>query len=95
MMKMADQNNMVKGIPSLSKEARNLKLGKYEHYKGDVVEAIGVSLHSETLEEFVTYKHVTGRRTGEPYFWARPIKMFLESIEKNGYKGQRFKYIGK
>jgi hypothetical protein len=38
-----------------------IKLGKYKHYKGDTVEVIGEALHSETLEEFVAYKHISGK----------------------------------
>jgi len=45
-----------------------VKLGRYQHYKGDVVEVLGKALHSETMEEFVVYKHVTGKRIGEPYY---------------------------
>ncbi len=76
-------------------EAKNLKTGRYKHYKGDIVEVTGISLHSETLEEFVTYKHITGKRAGEPHFWVRPLKMFLESVKINGETIPRFKYLGK
>lgn len=70
------------------------KLGKYRHFKGDVVEVEGFALHSETLEEFVVYKHITGKRTGEPHYWVRPVKMFTEEVEANGKKVPRFEYIG-
>lgn len=70
-----------------------IKLGKYKHYKGDLVEVIGKSLHSETLEEFVTYRHITGKRKDENHFWVRPIKMFYEDVEINGKKMPRFEYI--
>lgn len=71
-----------------------IRLGKYEHYKGDIVEVIGKALHSETLEEFVTYKHITGKRTSEPYYWVRPFKMFTEDVSMDGAKVPRFKYLG-
>lgn len=70
-----------------------ISLGKYRHFKGDVVEVIGVSLHSETLEEFVTYKHITGKRAGENHFWIRPVGMFFEEVERDGKIVPRFKYI--
>ncbi|MCX6723641.1 MAG: DUF1653 domain-containing protein [Candidatus Staskawiczbacteria bacterium] len=70
-----------------------VKPGKYKHFKGDLVEVIGTALHSETLEEFVVYKHITGKRAGEPHYWVRPVKMFFEEVEVNGQKLPRFKYI--
>jgi hypothetical protein len=33
-----------------------IKLGKYQHYKGNMYEVIGLARHSETLEELVVYK---------------------------------------
>jgi len=35
-----------------------IKTGRYRHYKGDIVEVLGIALHSETLEEMMVYKHV-------------------------------------
>jgi len=71
-----------------------IKLGKYLHYKGDTMEVIGIALHSETLEEFVVYKHITGKRSGENNYWVRPIKMFLEEVKVDGQNVPRFKYVG-
>jgi len=73
----------------LSPEAKSLKLGVYEHYKGNKYQVLGVALHSETLEEMVIYKAVYGERLT----WVRPLKMFLETIEINGEKKPRFKLI--
>ena len=70
-----------------------LKPGKYKHYKGDTMEVIGTALHSETLEEFVVYRHITGERADEKHYWVRPSKMFIEEIEINGKKVPRFEYI--
>lgn len=77
----------------LSKEAQSIKKGVYRHFKGDEMLVIGVALHSETQEELVTYRHISGERAGEPYFWVRPVKMFLDTIERDGYKGPRFTYL--
>ncbi|MFC1625963.1 DUF1653 domain-containing protein [Patescibacteria group bacterium] len=74
-----------------SEKAKKLKLGVYEHYKGNKYQVIGVALHSETLEELVIYKALYGERLT----WVRPLKMFLEDVEINGETKPRFRYIGK
>ncbi len=78
----------------LSPEAKALKPGRYQHFKGDIMEVIGVAFHSETLEEFVVYKHLTGEHAGEDYYWVRPLKMFTEEVERDGEKMPRFRHIG-
>jgi cyclomaltodextrinase / maltogenic alpha-amylase / neopullulanase len=67
-----------------------MKIGKYEHYKGNQYEVLGIAKHSETLEEFVVYKALYGKEE----LWIRPLKMFLEEVDLNGKKLPRFKYIG-
>lgn len=62
-----------------------MKLGKYKHYKGKIVEVIGVGKHSETLEKFVIYKE--GKN-----LWIRPEKMFTEKILLNNKMVSRFTY---
>jgi len=71
-------------------ENKMLKLGKYKHYKGNEYEVIGVSKHSETLEELVVYRALYGERQ----FWVRPLEMFFEKVEVNGKKVPRFEYVG-
>ena len=66
-----------------------IKIGKYQHFKGGQVEVLGVAKHSETLEEFVAYKELS---TGE--IWIRPVKMFLEEVTLGDRKVPRFKYVG-
>jgi hypothetical protein len=66
-----------------------IKIGKYQHFKGGEVEVLGAAKHSENLEEFVVYKEFS---TGE--LWIRPIKMFLEEVEFRGEKVLSFTYIG-
>ena len=67
-----------------------VKLGKYKHFKGREYEVVGMAKHSETLEEFVVYKALYD----EGQIWIRPKNMFLEIVEKDGYKGPRFVYVG-
>ncbi len=68
-----------------------IKKGIYRHFKGNEYQVFGVGLHSETKEEFVVYQALYGERK----IWIRPIKMFLEKIDKPeiGYKGPRFTLV--
>lgn len=69
-----------------------IKLGKYKHFKGCEVKVIGIAKHSETEEDMVVYEH-----TGDnPKFklWVRPATMWFDHIERDGYSGPRFVWIG-
>jgi hypothetical protein len=69
-----------------------VKIGTYRHFKGHNVEVIGVANHSENPdEEFVVYRHMHNGHD----LWIRPVNMFLENIERDGYKGPRFELISK
>ncbi len=69
-----------------------IKLGTYKHFKGHTVKVIGVAKNSENYEEeFVVYIHPY---EGHDQLWTRPISMFFENVECNGYNGPRFEYIG-
>ncbi len=65
-----------------------MELGLYKHYKGNIYEVIGIAKHSETLEEMVVYK-ATYQKEGEN-LWVRPKSMFLESVEIDGRRVNRF-----
>lgn len=68
-----------------------MKLGKYQHYKGNFYRVVGVAKHSETLEELVVYECLYDNPRSK--IWVRPKKMFLEKVVVNGKKMPRFKYI--
>lgn len=71
-----------------------LKLGKYKHFKGKEYEVIAIARDSETLEEMVVYKALyVSSEFGEGAVFVRPLKMFLEHVERDGYSGPRFKFI--
>ncbi len=76
----------------MTEEAKNLKLGVYEHFKPEHhrYRVLGVAKHSETMEEMVVYQALYD----EGQIWVRPLNMFLEKVEVNGQKVPRFKYIG-
>lgn len=68
----------------------DLKPGKYRHFKGMEYELIGIARHSETLEPMVVYRALYG----DGGLWVRPAAMWDEIVEKEGYIGPRFQYIG-
>jgi hypothetical protein len=70
-----------------------IKLGKYQHFKGKEYEVIGIARHSETLEEFVVYKALYESEFEKNTLWIRPKKMFLELVDLKGKKVPRFKRV--
>ena len=67
-----------------------IKIGKYRHFKGKEYQVLGVARHSETGENLVVYKKLYDDYS----MCVRPLEMFMEEVEKDGYKGPRFEYIG-
>lgn len=68
----------------------DLKPGLYRHFKGNEYRLIAVAKHSETLEPMVVYQALYG----EQGLWVRPVGMWSEHVERDGYSGPRFTYIG-
>ena len=64
----------------------NPEPGVYEHFKGNRYEVIGVARDSETEERVVVYRPLYGERG----LWVRPLAMFVEHVERDGYSGPRF-----
>ncbi len=67
-----------------------LKPGKYRHFKGNEYRLIAVAKHSETLAPMVVYEALYG----EVGLWVRPAEMWSEQVDRDGYSGPRFTYIG-
>ena len=67
-----------------------LKPGIYQHFKGNRYQLLYVARHSETLEDMVVYRALYG----EGGVWVRPASMWNEHVDKNGYSGPRFAWIG-
>ncbi len=67
-----------------------LKPGKYRHFKGNEYRLIAVAKHSETLAPMVVYEALYG----EGGLWVRPAEMWSEQVDRDGYSGPRFTYIG-
>ncbi|MCP4923639.1 MAG: DUF1653 domain-containing protein [bacterium] len=66
-----------------------IKLGLYQHYRGNKYRVIGLCRHSETLEELVTYQALYG----DYGLWVRPKEMFLGTITVDGKEQPRFAYL--
>jgi len=69
----------------------NIPKGIYKHFKGHVYKVIGIAKHSETLEEQVVYVSISD----ETDIWVRPATMFLDMVERDGKRFQRFEFLGK
>ena len=70
--------------------AQMLRPGRYRHFKGKEYELLFVATHSETLEPMVVYRALYGERG----VWVRPAAMWNETVDRDGYHGPRFQYIG-
>jgi hypothetical protein len=68
--------------------------GTYKHYKGNLYEVIGQVVHSETYEQMILYRTLTGSAEYPAgTYWVRPKEMFLGTVENNGVIVKRFEKI--
>lgn len=76
-------------IPELSQQAKDFRPGIYRHFKGGLYKALFVARNSEARnEEFVVYQSLE-----KGLIWVRPLGMFLENVDRDGYKGPRFSFV--
>ena len=68
---------------------KDIKLGVYKHYKGNEYRVLAIATHSETLEKMVVYQALYG----EYGIWVRPISMWNEIVDVNGFKTPRFEFL--
>lgn len=74
---------------------RKVNVGaKYRHFKGGVYTALGVAHHSETGEELVIYQRDNDGTEYAGKICARPVGMFLSSVDKVKYPDveQKFRF---
>lgn len=69
---------------------KEIKPGKYRHYKGNLYQVEGIAMHSENGEKMVVYRPLYGDQS----LWVRPLDMFIEEIEVEGKKQPRFVFTG-
>ena len=70
--------------------------GRYRHFKGGVYIVIGTATHSETGEELVIYHKVGSGLVvtdEEQKLWARPVKMWNETVYRHGSEKPRFELL--
>ena len=68
----------------------SIKPGRYRHFKGKEYEVLGIACHSETEEELVVYRALYG----DFGLRVRPVRMWNETVERDGKTFRRFTYIG-
>lgn len=66
-----------------------LRPGIYRHFKGNEYELLTIATHSETEEPMVVYRALYG----EGGVWVRPLPMWTEHVERDGYSGPRFAFV--
>ena len=66
-----------------------IKPGIYRHFKGNMYRVIGMTHHSETMEDMVVYQALYG----EMGLWVRPRHMFTETVERDGKTFPRFEFV--
>lgn len=67
-----------------------IRPGRWRHFKGKEYRVLYTARHSETMELMVVYQALYGERG----IWVRPAAMWNETVEREGYSGPRFVYIG-
>lgn len=64
---------------------RKVKIGKYRHFKGNIITVLYLAKDTETLEDLVVYEH-------DNQIWVRPKKMFLSEVDHEKYPDVKQKY---
>ena len=66
-----------------------IRPGRYRHFKGNEYQVLGTATHSESGEPMVVYRALYG----EGGLWVRPMSMWDEWVERDGYAGPRFQFV--
>tara|TARA_B110000114_G_C14917927_1_gene327249 strand:+ start:475 stop:708 length:234 start_codon:yes stop_codon:yes gene_type:complete len=75
-----------------------IKLGRYQHFKGNFYQVLYIAKHSENEELMVVYLPLYPKPHDEKDnpqdVWVRPLAMFDETIEREGRQLKRFTFVG-
>lgn len=66
------------------------KPGRYRHFKGGEYQLLEIATHSETGQAMAVYRALYGQGG----LWVRPLSMWQEWVERDGYSGPRFVWLG-
>jgi len=72
---------------------KEIKPGRYRHYKGKDYIVYGTAKHSETEEVMVVYRTDYPDKPGNNSHWVRPIRMFNETVRVENHSKLRFEWI--
>lgn len=64
--------------------------GVYRHFKGNLYLLVDLARHSETEEWMVVYRPLYG----EGGLWVRPLRMWSETVTRDGEQVRRFEWVG-
>lgn len=70
--------------------AEPLETGRYQHYKGNFYDVIGVGKDTETEEDVVIYRPLY---ESDVAYWVRPLAMFCDMVIVGGVSMPRFKKV--
>lgn len=68
---------------------KKVEAGRYRHFKGKEYEVLFTARHSESEEVLVIYRALYE----EGLIWARPLRMFSETVFHEGKEVPRFQKI--
>lgn len=60
----------------------------YKHFKGTTYQVMGYARDEETQKELILYKSFK-----DNIVWARPLDVFMETVERNGETMPRFRKV--
>ena len=70
-----------------------IKIGKYQHFKGNYYQVLHLAKHSENQELMVVYLPLYDNELGQRDVWVRPLAMFDETITRDGKTFKRFSLV--
>lgn len=75
-------------------QLKEIKKGKYRHFKGQHYELIDIATHTETGEDMAIYTAMYGYRL----LYTKPLDIFFSKVDKQKYPNAeqefKFEYIG-